>query len=564
MSVLSIDGRALKKMIAAGAARLEKHKALVDSLNVFPVPDGDTGTNMSMTTNTATKDVLSVESDSVSEIAKAAAGGALKGARGNSGVILSQLFRGFAKSLEGKTTANADDLADAMQRASETAYKAVMKPKEGTILTVARVMAERAFEAALDSEDITEVLIEVLKAGYKILSDTTEMLPQLKQANVVDSGGKGLLFIFEGACEALGVAIETEEGEPILADIVPEIIPGDFSAIGMVDISDITFIYDTEFFIITDGVTQADENAFRDFLEKKGDSIVLAGGDGFIKVHVHSDHPGEILERALMLGNLQNLKIENMLQQHEDIVNGNHAEKPETETETITDENSDCGEPKDAGFIAVSAGAGFAELFKHLEVDQIIEGGQTMNPSTEDFINAAAKINAQNIIMLPNNKNVIWAAQQAADMCPGKNITVLETQSVPQGIAAMINYMPDTDFESCVGQMKQAARSVKTGNVTYAVRDSNYGGREIKQGDIICVLDDEIVFVSNDVKRAAEGLIDIMAGGESELLSIYYGAEASETAAVELKNYAAEKYPDCETEAHSGGQPLYFYTISAE
>ena len=548
MGLISIDGRLFKKMIIAGADRLEANKQLVDSLNVFPVPDGDTGTNMSMTSAAAARDILPLETDSVHEIAKAAAGGALRGARGNSGVILSQFFRGMAKSLEGKRTATCDDLADALAAASETAYKAVMKPKEGTILTVGRVMAERASEAVLDTEDIACAFLEVLKAGNEILLKTTQMLPQLKQANVVDSGGKGLMFIMEGAYEAL-------EPGGASYQIATETPAADFSALATVKPEDIQFIYDTEFFIGAEDPRPEIIDDFMGFLESVGDSVVVAADGNAIKVHVHTNHPGKVLETAMKIGSLHGLKLENMLMQHTSIINSEAGRAPD----------APAGEPKETGFIAVSMGAGFEELFRHLEADYIIEGGQTMNPSVEDFITAICGVNADNIIILPNNKNIVHAAKQAAELCAGQNAHVLETHSAPQGIAAMIGYTPGADIAQCLENMRQAAQAVKTGHVTYAVRDSNYGGREIKEGDILGVLEDELVTVSDDVRRAAAELVDLMAGGGgAELISIYYGADTSEEDAEELRNYAAERYPDLETEMHAGKQPLYYYTISAE
>ena len=545
--VKRIGGQLLKQMIIAGADRLEEHKQLVDSLNVFPIPDGDTGTNMSMTVMAAARELLPVMSDRIGEVAKHAAGGALKGARGNSGVILSQLFRGFARSLEGMETAGCDELADAFAKASETAYKAVMKPKEGTMLTVARVMAEAAGDYALDYDDIPGLCDFVFKAGHEVLKKTPDMLPVLKQANVVDSGGMGILFIFEGACAAVG-------GEPLA--VQPDLFEAPaapFAALERVGAGDMEFIYCTEFFIHAAQAAEEAEVQLLSFYESIGDSTLVVGDGELIKVHVHTNNPGDVLEAALRHGSLSNIKIDNMLIQHTSLVNGvPHAAAP-------------VGPQKEIGFIAVSAGEGFMELFLHLEVDRIIEGGQTMNPSAEDFINAVRMVNAEHIIILPNNKNIIMAAKQAADMMPDRLISVLDTRSIPQGLAAMIGYTPDLNAERNVSKMAEAASVVVTGHVTRAVRDSNYNGQSISEGDMLSLLEDDIIAVSTDAETAARKLIDAMTADDSaELISVYYGDGANEEQAERLREYIDEHYPGRETEVRAGGQPVYCFTVSAE
>ena len=549
LNITHIDGQILKKMIIAGANKLDANKQLVDSLNVFPIPDGDTGTNMSMTALMAAREVLALETDNIYEVAKAAAGGALKGARGNSGVILSQLFRGFSKSLEGKATADCDDIADAMCKAVEMAYKAVMKPKEGTMLTVARIMAEKASDFTLDSDDIAETLTEVLKAGNEILLKTTEMLPQLKQANVIDSGGKGVMLIFEGAF----LALTSPDGLVMPEAVAPVQVSEDFSAIEKVGMEDITFIYDVEFFINVSNIPPETEGNFKKYLEQTGDSIVVVGDEELVKVHVHTDHPGDVLETALKIGSLTNIKIENMLDQHTNIVNS------EKQTE------EPISEPKDTAFITVSAGEGFEELFKHLDADFIIEGGQTMNPSTEDFLSAIERTNAKSIIILPNNKNILLSAKQAAELTSGKDVHVLETRSIPQGLAAMINYMPESSIEHNLERMAETIAMIKTGHVTYAVRDSSIDGHDIKEGDILSILGDKIIAVSDNIQQAANDLVSRMIeDGSSDLISIYYGQDTTAESAEELKEFINEQYPDCETEVYEGKQPIYYYTISSE
>jgi len=543
----NVGGQLLKKMIIAGANRLEEYKQAVDALNVFPIPDGDTGTNMSMTAIAAARELLPIESDRIDEVAKLAAGGALKGARGNSGVILSQMFRGFSKSLEGRESADCDDLADAFLKASETAYKAVMKPKEGTMLTVARVMAEAAGDFALDSGDVLKMFGAMQQAGREVLEKTPDMLPVLKQANVVDAGGMGLLYIFEGACEAAG-------GVTVLTNAATGADGGSYAALGRIDIGDIKNIYCTEFIIAADGAPEDSEGALLEYLETIGDSSLVVGDGEIIKVHVHTNNPGDALEAALRIGSLSSIKIENMLIQHTSLVNGAPV-SPEIPADGL----------KETGFIAVSAGDGFKELFFHLDVDRVIEGGQTMNPSAEDFISAVNRLNAENVVIMPNNKNVILAAKQAAALCPGRNVYVLETRSVPQGLAAMISYMPDMNIARNIEAMNEAVSAVKTGYVACAVRDSVFKNRDIKEGDVIGILEDEIVAVATEVEEAARGLVDAMAEDDAaELISIYYGGGADEDGAEALRDYIDETYPGRETEVRRGGQPLYFYTISAE
>ena len=554
MSILTVNGQILKKAIIAGANELAKNRAYIDSLNVFPVPDGDTGVNMSMTALAAAREVEKLNTENIHEVAKAAANGSLRGARGNSGVILSQLFRGFAKGLEGKSEADAEALSEAFVKAMEAAYKAVMKPKEGTILTIAKSLTESAMEAVLDGDEINAILGYMLEKSHQMLVKTQFMLPELKAAGVVDAGGRGLLYIIEGALASGDIKGEikvNDLGAPSEAVEMP-VFAGSSAA-------DIKFAYCTEFFInIGKGsktkTFEEVEDSLKDYLESIGDSTVIIGDDELIKIHVHTNNPGAVLEEALKIGELSSIKIENMKEQHSSMVNHQQSEQIEEDT----------ADPKNIGFIAVSTGDGFKSLFKDLKVDEIIEGGQTMNPSTETFLSALDNVNAENIIIFPNNKNIILAAQQAAKLYKGKNVYVLPTESMPQGITSLISYIPDFGIEENLKQMRLVMSSVKTGLVTYAVRDTKLDGKEIKENDILCILENDIKHVEKDIIEGTKALIDTMLEHEPDIISIYYGQDQTEEEANIIAAYVEEKNPDCEAEVLNGGQPLYYYVISAE
>ncbi len=549
MGITSINGLLLKKMIIAGANKLNSEKQLVDSLNVFPVPDGDTGTNMSLTVLAAAREIEKCDSLNIGEVAKLAANGALRGARGNSGVITSQLFRGFYKGLEGKTEAGTKELAQAIANGVKTAYKAVMKPKEGTILTVARACGESASKYADKITDIEKFLEQIIEDGNAMLLQTTEMLPALKQANVVDAGGKGLIFILQGAYENIHTEGDITVDEPLKTQAP------DFSAITSVDNESITFGYCTEFFI---NVKNAGDNVvtkLKAYLGTIGDSIVCVADDEIIKIHVHTDHPGLALEKALTIGSLSGLKIENMREQHTNIIDFGGNKKAEVKN----------NEPaKELGFISVSVGSGLSDIFKNLGVDEIIEGGQTMNPSTEDILNAVEKINAKNIIVLPNNKNIILAAEQAAKLSKDKKIYVVPSKTIPEGITAMINYNIGEGVEENVSNMTDSLSYVKTAMVTYAVRETSIDDKKIEEGDILGMLGGNISVVSKDIMEGTKELIDNAIDEDSEMISIYYGSDVKEDDADELAQYIEEKYPDCEVEVQMGNQPLYYYIISVE
>ncbi len=549
MGITSINGLLLKKMIIAGANKLNSEKQLVDSLNVFPVPDGDTGTNMSLTVLAAAREIEKCDSLNIGEVAKLAANGALRGARGNSGVITSQLFRGFYKGLEGKTEAGTKELAQAIANGVKTAYKAVMKPKEGTILTVARACGESASKYADKITDIEKFLEQIIEDGNAMLLQTTEMLLALKQANVVDAGGKGLIFILQGAYENIHTEGDITVDEPLKTQAP------DFSAITSVDNESITFGYCTEFFI---NVKNAGDNVvtkLKAYLGTIGDSIVCVADDEIIKIHVHTDHPGLALEKALTIGSLSGLKIENMREQHTNIIDFGGNKKAEVKN----------NEPaKELGFISVSVGSGLSDIFKNLGVDEIIEGGQTMNPSTEDILNAVEKINAKNIIVLPNNKNIILAAEQAAKLSKDKKIYVVPSKTIPEGITAMINYNIGEGVEENVSNMIDSLSYVKTAMVTYAVRETSIDDKKIEEGDILGMLGGNISVVSKDIMEGTKELIDNAIDEDSEMISIYYGSDVKEEDANELAQYIEEKYPDCEVEVQMGNQPLYYYIISVE
>ncbi len=547
MGFVSIDGKLLKKMIIAGANNLNRNKQTVDELNVFPVPDGDTGTNMSLTIMSAAKEVENIETNDLFAVAKAASNGSLRGARGNSGVILSQLIRGFAKALEGQQEADAYTIAKAFKKGASVAYKAVMKPKEGTILTVAKAIAEKAINLSDETDDLEILLKQSIDYGNQILNKTPDMLPVLKQAGVVDSGGKGLIYILSGAFESM------YSKEDIVLDEIEKSQKSDFSALSTVA-KNITYGYCTEFFVNVKNVKSKVVSDLKKYLSNMGDSIVVVNDESIIKVHVHSNHPGLIIEKALSIGELSNLKIDNMRQQHTSKIDFNKKETPNDKPKFNVK----------TGFISIATGDGISEIFRNLGVNIVIEGGQTMNPSTEDILKAIDSFNCENIIILPNNKNIILAAEQASKLVKNKNIIVLPTKTMPQGISAMISYEENKPLNTNIELMKEAISQVKTGQLTFAVRDTNIDDKKIKQGDILGIIENNIEVVSNNLEEATKQLVSKIVDNKSEIITLYYGKDIKLEQAKELKNYISETYPNCDIELHNGKQPLYYYIISVE
>ena len=572
MEITTINAEALAKAFLAGAKNLEAKKEWINELNVFPVPDGDTGTNMSMTIMSAAKEVAAMAEPDMKSLAKAISSGSLRGARGNSGVILSQLFRGFTKVIAEYDEIDVQVLSDAFEKAVETAYKAVMKPKEGTILTVAKGMAVRAVE--LSEEETTDLLAfceEVIKEGDHVLSMTPDMLPVLKQAGVVDSGGQGLMQVMKGALDSLqgkeiDYSIETPEKQPA-AETGSASYNIDAQAA-----QEIKFAYCTQFLIMLEKpISTRQETEFKEYLESIGDSIVVVADDEIVKVHVHTNDPGLAMQRGLTYGSLTTIIIENMKLERDEKISA--LKEKEMQSETIEDvEKQLKGEeapkeqepPKEMGFISVSIGDGINEIFQGLGVDYIIEGGQTMNPSTEDVLNAIEKVNAETVYVLPNNKNIILAANQAKYMTEDKKIVVIPTKTIAQGITAVINYVPDLSPEENEAAMTEAIETVRTGEVTYAVRDTVIDDHEIHQGDYMGIGDAGILAVGQAIETVTKDMIDSMMDEDMELISIYYGQETKEEDAAALRDKVAEKYPACDVELQYGGQPIYYYIVSAE
>lgn len=559
MEVSTINAAVFAKMFLAGAKNLEAKKEWINELNVFPVPDGDTGTNMSMTIMSAAKAVSELENPTMKELAKAISSGSLRGARGNSGVILSQLFRGFTKVIAEYDELDVVILTEAMQKAVETAYKAVMKPKEGTILTVAKGAANKALELCDDTDDIVFFVDEVIKEADHVLSKTPDMLPVLKQAGVVDSGGQGLVQVLKGGYDSL------------IGKEIDYSIEGSAASAGVMKITaeteaDIKFGYCTEFIIVLNQpLTEKQEHEYKNFLESIGDSIVVVADDEIVKTHVHTNDPGLAIQEALKHGSLSKIKIDNMREEHQEklIKDAEKLAKEQKEEETKKEEKVE--EPrKEMGFISVSIGAGVNEIFNGLGVDYIIEGGQTMNPSTEDMLNAIDHVNADNIFILPNNKNIVLAANQAASLVEDKKIIVIPTKTIPQGITALINFIPDQSAEENAERMTEELENVKTGQVTYAVRDTVIDDKEIKQGDYMGIGDKSILAVGKDIKSTTEDMVAEMIDEESAIICIYYGEEVTEEDANALGAALEEKYPEVEVEIHFGGQPIYYYVISVE
>ena len=553
--VKTIDAKMLSKMFLAGAKNLEEKKEWINELNVFPVPDGDTGTNMTLTIMAAAKEVSAMEKPDMTVLCKAISSGSLRGARGNSGVILSQLFRGFTKGVRDYEELNAKILADAFDKAVETAYKAVMKPKEGTILTVAKGGARKARELAdRGEEDLTVFFEEVIKYADEVLEKTPDLLPVLKQAGVVDSGGQGLMQVLKGAYEAfLGKEIDFK-----LSDVKASASATSVNMDAQAQ-ADIKFGYCTEFIImLSRNFNIKQEMDFKAYLESIGDSIVVVADEDVVKVHVHTNDPGMAIQKALKYGALSNMKIDNMRLEHQEKL-FQMAEK----------QRKEAAEPeempkKEVGFIAVSAGDGIQEIFKGLGVDYVIEGGQTMNPSTADMLDAVEKVNADTVFILPNNKNIILAADQASHMVEDKKIIVIPTKTVPQGLTAVINYVPELSVEENTDTMSEEIKSVRTGQVTYAVRDTMIDDKEIKQGDYMGIGDSGILSNGTDMMEVTFRMIEDMMEDDKELISIYYGSEVSEETAGELKDRVEERYPRCDVELQYGGQPIYYYIVSAE
>ena len=551
VTIKTIDAKILARMFLAGARNLEAKKEWINELNVFPVPDGDTGTNMTMTIMSAASEVSALESPDMETLAKAISSGSLRGARGNSGVILSQLLRGFTKGVRKHDKLDALTIAAAMERAVETAYKAVMKPKEGTILTVAKEAALKAAEIAPEAEELQPFFEEIFAHAEATLARTPEILPVLKEAGVVDSGGQGLLEVLRGAIDGfMGKEIDYSVFEKSAGPAVTKISPQAEA--------DIKFGYCTEFIILLDKpVSEEEEHNFKNFLTSIGDSIVVVADDEIIKVHVHTNHPGQAIERALTYGALSRMKIDNMREEHQ--------EKLIKDAEKLAKEQEEEQLPaKETGFIAVSAGDGLTDIFRELGVDYLIEGGQTMNPSTEDMLNAIAKVNAETIYIFPNNKNIILAANQARDLTEDKKIVVVPTKTVPQGITAMISFVPEKSAEENAEVMEEAVSKVQTGQITYAVRDTRLDDKEIHEGDIMGIGDKGILAVGGSKEKVAEDTIAAMMTEDAEVISIYYGADTSEESAEKLAASVEELYPECEVELNRGGQPIYYYIISVE
>ena len=558
MEIKVIDAKTLQKMFIAGAKNLEAKKEWINELNVFPVPDGDTGTNMTLTIMSAAKEVGGITEPTMENMAKAISTGSLRGARGNSGVILSQLFRGFTREIKKYEEINTEVLSRACVKAVETAYKAVMKPKEGTILTVAKGMADKACEMLGETDDLAVVIDEIIKHGDYVLSQTPEMLPVLKQAGVVDSGGQGLMTVLKGAYDAfLGKEVDyTLDEVSAPSGINKDDIP--------MEEADIKFGYCTEFIINLDKpMSDETEKSFKEFLESIGDSIVLVADDEIVKVHVHTNQPGEAFTRALTYGSLSRMKIDNMREEHHERLIKN-AEKL-AEQQKAEEEKKKTDEPKKKyGFIAVSVGEGLDEIFKGLNVDYIISGGQTMNPSTEDILNAVEKVNAETIFVLPNNKNIILAANQAESLVEDKNVIVIPSKTIPQGISAMIGFVEDNSAEDNKEAMTDSMSYVKTGEITYAVRDTVIDDKEIREGNIMGIGDEGILSVGDDITATTVDMIKEMQDEDSEIVSIYYGEGVTEDEAQTLASKLSEELPDLEIEVYSGGQPVYYYIASVE
>ncbi|RRD93506.1 DAK2 domain-containing protein [Clostridiales bacterium COT073_COT-073] len=560
MKVQKINAKTFKNLFLAGAKLLEIKKEYVNELNVFPVPDGDTGTNMTMTILSAAKEVELADENSMAAIAKAISSGSLRGARGNSGVILSQLLRGFAKGVQEHKELDAMIIAEALSRGVETAYKAVMKPKEGTILTVAKGIADKAAEVALENDDILENFKKILEHGKKVLENTPNQLPVLKEAGVVDAGGQGLYYILKGAFKALenGGEVTFDFGEQTKTTVG---VKAEFNNVFQEATDSIEFGYCTEFIINTKAGAnnEKDSEELKAYLETIGDSIVAVCDDDLIKIHVHTENPGLALQKGLTLGYLSNLKIENMRIQHtEQVIKHNHEVAEQQAEEAMP------AEKKENGFVAVSAGTGIEAVFKGLGVDVVITGGQTMNPSTDDFVQAIQKINADTVFLFPNNKNIILAAEQAVHLVKDRKVIVIPSKTIPQGIGALISFEEGISAEENKDLMVEAMAQVKSGQVTYAVRDTQLEGKNIETGDIIAIGESKILSVAKDVDTAVKELIAELMGEDGEIITLYHGEEVSPEDAQKVADDLAASYPEADVELQYGGQPLYYYLISVE
>ena len=561
MATKTINADMLARMFLAGAQNIEAKKEIINELNVFPVPDGDTGTNMSLTIMSAAKEVMALDDRNMKDLAKAISSGSLRGARGNSGVILSQLLRGFTKAIRDEEEIDAVTLAAACQRARDTAYKAVMKPKEGTILTVASGIAARAAELVEETDDLEAFLPAVIEHAEEVLAKTPDMLPVLKEAGVVDSGGQGLIEVIKGAYAAF-------QGKEI---DLSAITPGTGSAvtkIGAQETADIKFGYCTEFIILTEReFTEEEERDFKAYLSSIGDSIVCVADEDVVKVHVHTNDPGLAIQRALTYGQLSRMKIDNMREEHQEklIRDAEKMAAKQAAEEAEKEKAQKAQEPRKAmGFITVSIGEGLNEIFRELGADYIIEGGQTMNPSTEDMLNAIDQVNADTVFILPNNKNIVLAANQAKALVKEKEIVVIPTKTVPQGITAIISFMPDADAKANEEAMLEGIQQVKTGQVTYAVRDTHVDDKEIHEGDIMGIGDKGILAVGTEVEATAKEMLAELVDEDSELISLYYGEEVSEEEAEKFAAEVEELYPDVDVDFHFGGQPIYYYVMAVE
>ena len=560
MSEKYIDAEMLERMFISGAYNLEANKEWINELNVFPVPDGDTGTNMTLTILSAVSEVKALGNATMPELSKAISHGSLRGARGNSGVILSQLLRGFSKTIQDHERIDQKLLAAAMERAVETAYKAVMRPKEGTILTVAKGVARKAVHIAKDNITLDEFMTRIIEEGEKVLAATPDMLPVLKEAGVVDSGGQGLIVVLKGAYAAYA-------GKPVEAPKTAQ--DAAVKPVAKTDVKrpegDIKFGYCTEFIVnLANSVSDKEVDRFKDFLESMGDSIVCVPDDDFIKIHVHTNDPGKVLQKGLSYGELSRIKIDNMREEHREMLELEKSGQAENTDKAGGAVKEQPAEAKKYGFITVAAGEGFDQLFNDMEVDIVINGGQTMNPSTEDFINAINKINAECIFIYPNNKNIIMAANQARDLTEDKTVIVIPTKTVTQGITAMINFASEYSPEENADIMNECIKAVQTSQITYSIRDTHVDDFDIKSGDIMAVGDRSILAVGSDINEVALSSVRTIMSDEAELISIYYGEGYTKEQAEELGNAIEEEYPDCSVEVQFGGQPVYYCIISVE
>ena len=555
MSVQTIDAKMLQKMFLAGAKGLEAKKEYINELNVFPVPDGDTGTNMTMTIMAAAKEVANLQNPTLTELGKAISSGSLRGARGNSGVIMSQIFRGFVKELKGLDIIDVTALGNGVQHAAETAYKAVMKPKEGTILTVAKAGADKSMDLLVngDTDDIIKFCDEVAAEMEGALLQTPELLPVLKQAGVVDSGGEGLMTFIRGALDALkGKATDFTVNTGTATRVVN-------GSVGASEEEDIRFGYCTEFIIMLERGEDVVESPLKEYLQKIGDCVVVVADDDIVKVHVHTNDPGLAIQKALTYGSLTSMKIDNMREEHQEKVIRDAQKVAESASAPKKEEPR-----KENGFIAVAAGDGLADIFRDLGVDYVIEGGQTMNPSTDDVLSAIEQVNAENIFVLPNNGNIILAANQAKNLTEDKEVYVVPSKNIPQGIAAMISFVSGRSAAENAESMEEEMQLIKSGQVTYAVRDTNMDGKDIKQGDFMGLTDKTIVSVGSDLQGTAKELIESLLDEDSELVSLYYGSDATKEQAEQLAEDIENTHEDVEVEVQYGGQPVYSYFISVE